>query len=105
MSFELRDVPMRLKYCTPNGEVVDAGPAKFEEDWFNQWLQTMLRPGSKLIFFLMIESTDVFEKEMEYNVISHHGPFGMIMHTYSTKCPEGCYGQLEGCVFKKEETS
>lgn len=67
--FELLDVPMRLKYYF-NGRVTDAGPARFNESWYDDWLASMVKVDV-IIFFLVTETTDVFEKEWDFNEYAH----------------------------------
>lgn len=43
-----------------------------------------------------------FEPPMDFNTIVYCSYDGVISHTYDPKCPQGCVGQLEGCVHKKE---
>lgn len=71
MSFELRDEVMRMMYRTPRGQIVDAGPTRFDEPGFNEWLQSMVDPDSDFIFFLVVETTDVFEKEWDFNTYAY----------------------------------
>lgn len=78
--FDLIDQPMRVKYYF-NGRVTDAGPAKFDEEWFDRWLASMVNETDVIIFFLTVETTDVFEKEWDFNDVpgqtffySSHGP-------------------------------
>lgn len=66
---ELLDVPMRLKYMW-NSVVIDAGPTHFEEEWYDDWLDGMVETDPDIIFFLVTESTDVFEKEWDFNEIA-----------------------------------
>ena len=64
---KLLDQPMRMKYYF-NGRVADAGPAKFEEEWYDRWLASMVNENDEPIFFLVTETTDVFEKEPGWGV-------------------------------------
>lgn len=59
--FDLIDVPMRMKYYF-NGKVIDAGPVKLDEEYYNNWLASMTTNNDFMIFFLVAETTDVFEK-------------------------------------------
>lgn len=58
---------MRLKYYF-NGHVTDAGPARFgSQEWYDNWLNSMVYGNDAMIFFLVVETTDVFEKEWDFN--------------------------------------
>lgn len=65
---ELLDQPMRMKYYF-NGRVTDAGPAKFDEEWYDRWLASMVTESDEIIFFLVTDTTDVFEKEWDFNEV------------------------------------
>lgn len=59
--FELVDQPLRLKYYA-QGSVVDAGVARFDEEWYDAWLRHMM-VDNDFIFFLTVATTDVFKNE------------------------------------------
>lgn len=59
---------MKLKYTHPiDGSIVDAGPVRFDEFWYDDWLDGMVGSDKDIIFFIVTESTDVFEKEWDFN--------------------------------------
>lgn len=60
------DHPMRLRYYF-KGHVTDAGFTHFNTDWYDDWLASMM--SDDVIFFLTAEisTTDVFEKEWDFN--------------------------------------
>lgn len=95
----LVEQPMRLKYVIEN-VIYDAG-RYFAESWYNNYLDGLFKVHPDAIFFLVVETTDVFEKEFNYNTIASYGPDGMINHTYSPYCSEGCRGQREDCFYKQ----
>lgn len=39
-------------------------------------------------------------EEMNFNEVTYNIGTGLMIHTYSNKCPEGCHGQLEDCKLK-----
>lgn len=68
---ELVDQPMRLKYYNPElRSITDAGPARLETGWYDGWLDYMLGIDRRFIFFFVVETTDVFEKEWDFNEVA-----------------------------------
>lgn len=49
---------MRLRYLYKN-QITDAGKTRFDEKWYDGWLQMMVDPNPDVIFFLITETTDV----------------------------------------------
>lgn len=96
--FNFIDQPIRVYYYI-NGIGTDLGPAKFDQEWWCNWLDGMVTDNEDVIFFLTVESTDVFEKEWDFNTVVMGAENGEIAHTYSPECPEGCRGQMEGCAY------
>lgn len=71
---ELIDQPMRAKYMPPYAKKpIDCGPVRFEEDWYDEWLDAMIKVDEDYIFFLVMETTDVFEKEWNFNEAVYFG--------------------------------
>lgn len=72
---------------------------------FNEWIDFMVKDNPSAIFFFTVETTDIWEEEepeIDYNTIVSMADNVVLTHTYSPKCPEGCYGQLDDCSFKTE---
>jgi hypothetical protein len=68
--FDFVNQPLRLKYYHPAMHfVIDAGPVQFEEPWYDAWVDSMVRMDENSIFFIVIESTDVFEKKFDFNEV------------------------------------
>lgn len=42
------------------------------------------------------------EPEIDYNTTVMMSGHGVMTHTYSPYCPQGCRGQMEGCYYKPE---
>lgn len=57
---------LRLKYVVPSPVPVpiDAGVAHFDE-WWDVWLDKMVKANPDTIFFYTIESTDIWEDDEE----------------------------------------
>ena len=100
-----RHANMRVKFWDPNfpSLVFDFGSAELEKDRFVRRLDNAVMKSPELFFFLVaqIETTDVFEPEMNYNTIAWMGFDGVIHHTYDPECPPGCEGQFEKCVHRE----
>jgi hypothetical protein len=86
---ELLDVPMRMKYYF-KGRVVDIGAARFDEKWYTSWLNSMVNEHTNIIFFLVTETTDVFEKEWDFNDYSYPTLF-----SYTEDCSEPIQSALD----------
>lgn len=103
--FEFVKQPMLLKYVGPDSKyVTNAGTVQFGEDWYDDWLDGLVKSEENLIFFLVVESTDVFEEDWEwdFNTVVYHGDDSVVTHTASAECPPGCFGQFEDCQYKLE---
>lgn len=44
------------------------------------------------------------EMEIDYNTVVSMAGHGVLSHTYSPHCPEGCRGQMEDCYYAPERT-
>jgi hypothetical protein len=72
----------------------------------------MVDANPDIIFFLVVDSTDIWEPEPEVDRVPNVGEIdfntvvmsndGVITHSYSSECPTGCYGQFDECVYKKQ---
>lgn len=51
---------VRLNYLAPNGVVIEAGNTRFEEGWYDIWLERMVSENPDVIFFLTVETTDLW---------------------------------------------
>lgn len=40
--------------------------------------------------------------EIDFNTVVTYTDDAVISHTYSPKCPQGCYGQMDECIYKQE---
>lgn len=63
---------LKLKYVLPDGAVIPAGPTKFEDHWYADWLEGMVSSCPEVIFFLTTETTDIWEHEepeIDYNEV------------------------------------
>jgi hypothetical protein len=70
--FKFTGSGLKLKYYDPEtGIVCGGGQAYFHEVWYADWLQTMVDADEKLIFFLVVETTDVFELEWNFNEVAY----------------------------------
>lgn len=49
-----------------------------------------------------VERPPTTPDDIDYNTVVSMGEDAVLHHTYSPSCPEGCYGQLEECYYKKE---
>lgn len=95
---------MRVKFWDQNlpSRVFDFGELS-QEDWYVRRLDDAIMKNSDLIFFLVavVETTDVFEPEIDFNPIAWTTEDGL-RHSHTPECPQGCYGQFDDCVYKKE---
>lgn len=97
--FGLQDVPMRLKYVfMDNAKVVDCGPAQFDEPWYDRWFNSMM-DSDDMVFFLVTETTDVFEKEWDFNEYTFgFDPVKNAPVTHSCSCHARGDGPCDLCV-------
>jgi hypothetical protein len=51
---------------------------------------------------LIVNLSGYIPMDINYNTILYGTVEGVVNHTYSPRCPPGCYGQLEGCYYKKK---
>lgn len=59
----MADAMKHLKYWHPvTGEVVDAGAFREEEWWYYDWLTNMVNIDLDVIWFVTIETTDIFDE-------------------------------------------
>lgn len=103
--FGLIDRPMTLWYVLEDNRVINAGAFQPEEHWYAEWLDSMVNAVEDTNFFLTTDTTDttdVFVKEWDFNTVVHRGDDEVIRHSYSDDCPEGCYGQMDECVYRRE---
>lgn len=103
---KLRSQTMKLCYVLPDDNVLRPHPtALMEQEWYNKWLQNMVQANPDVNFFLVVDTTDVFEEEapeIDYNTVVYMSDAdGVINHTFNLRCPAGCYGQWDECVYKK----
>lgn len=64
---ELIDQPMRLNYVLPDGEVVFIASVR---DVNRPWVGVMAEQNPDTIFFLTVETTDIWEKEWDFNEVA-----------------------------------
>jgi hypothetical protein len=43
-------------------------------------------------------------RDIDFNTVVSNGDDGVVSHSYSPECPQGCYGQMDECVYKKEDS-
>lgn len=94
---------LRLNYVYANTYL--ESPCNTEMEGFEDWLHHIIEANPNMIFFFTVDSTDIWPDapvEFEYNTVLGHSEYGTIMHTFSPKCPEGCYGQFENCSYRKK---
>lgn len=93
----------RVKYTHPDSlYVYDFGEYLEDNSAYQEWLQKSIELKWTLNFFLVGETTDVFEKEVDFNTTVFYA-YGQRYHTYNPECPRGCSGELKGCVYNKVE--
>lgn len=94
---------LKLYYIVPDGEVVETTIAPSETSGYTTWLHSIVEYNPDTIFFYTIETTDIFEKELDFNTVVSYADNEVISHTYDPRCPPDCIGHLEACVHKRKE--
>lgn len=92
---------LKLNYIVPGGDVVESGIRPSETPGYTHWLHSLVNYNPDTIFFYTTETTDIFEKEWDYNTVVYCADNEVLSHTYDPRCPVGCHGQLDTCVYKK----
>lgn len=64
-------------------------------------IDLLVKEHPKIIYFYA-SLIPYAEPEIDYNTVVRYDPATGVHHTYSPTCPEGCYGQLEDCVYRQE---
>lgn len=90
----------RLKCLRSDGCVYDRGAYVEDRPGYQEWLQSTVEIYSEFIFFLVGETTDVFEPEINYNTYAMVVN-GKVWHTYSPDCPPGCDGGIMCSYYPK----
>lgn len=91
---------LKLNYVFPDGPVVEAGVKVRDDEIYPIWLHKTVDLNPEVIFFYTVETTDVWDFEIDFNTVAYWSGDGLIKHTYEPMCPEGCHGQLKDCIYK-----
>lgn len=95
----------RLQTILPNGTMQTSPVRPYGFQGYEEWLEHMVTVNPDVIFFYTVDSTDIWpaeEKEIDFNTVVFKSDVdGVIHHTYNLRCPAGCYGQWDECVYKK----
>jgi hypothetical protein len=90
----------KLNYISED-KVISTQLSDWDAPGMVAWLHSMIESNPDLNFFFTVDSTDIWDKEWDYNTIVSYAGDGVYYHTYSPGCPEGCHGQLDGCEYKE----
>lgn len=60
---------MKLNYTLPSGAVHQIAFHDMESEYYLAWLESMVKMAPDTIFFYTVDSTDIWEKEWDFNEV------------------------------------